>query len=406
MLNEQVTFQSDVEFCKSAKLATSAWASGLAAAVNHADLSFKDVKIPKSEKNKTFFQRYESQLLKLKKTVLDAKGLLSIITKESAELDVLNKELEESFKSLKESFASVQRTLTAELAAKGLKSIKPEDYVEFTGKKSELVRKIAEIKEKISKESTQRESVLTLSTELNDLWLEEFRDVEKALSRINGSQSALNVSSKFKGDKEGFRERLEELCKGSGIRKDQLAAIVEKYPDFASLYRDLEEGAKLVKAKAEEFKKLVLDHLPNLLVFQVQNSFDITYHGKPLKSHSLGQRASAMMLFLLSQEDSDLLLVDQPEDDLDSQTIYEEVVKLVRNLKPKRQFIFVTHNPNFPVLGDTEVVAACSSVEEVVSVTSGSIDTKESQSRIVKIMEGGSEAFARRKLIYEAWHTG
>jgi chromosome segregation protein len=107
-----------------------------------------------------------------------------------------------------------------------------------------------------------------------------------------------------------------------------------------------------------------------------------------------------MMLFLLSQDDHDLLLVDQPEDDLDSQTVYEEVVKLVRSIKPNRQFIFATHNANFPVLGDAELVAACS-YEDAMKVTAGSIDTKEAQSSIVTIMEGGKEAFERRKTIYE-----
>jgi chromosome segregation protein len=109
-----------------------------------------------------------------------------------------------------------------------------------------------------------------------------------------------------------------------------------------------------------------------------------------------------MMLFLLSQDDHDLLLIDQPEDDLDSQTVYEEVVKLVRDIKKGRQFILATHNANFPVLGDSEIVAACAS-EETISVVAGSIDTKEAQGKIVSIMEGGKEAFERRKTIYEIW---
>jgi chromosome segregation protein len=142
-----------------------------------------------------------------------------------------------------------------------------------------------------------------------------------------------------------------------------------------------------------------------LLSFQVPNSFDVTYHGKPLKSHSLGQRASAMMLFLLSQDDSDLLMIDQPEDDLDSQTIYEEVVKLLRKLKSARQFIFATHNANFPVLGDAESVSACTITDDAIKVASGSIDTKECQAKIVSIMEGGVEAFERRKTIYEIWRS-
>lgn len=89
-------------------------------------------------------------------------------------------------------------------------------------------------------------------------------------------------------------------------------------------------------------------------------------------------------------------------DDLDSQTVYEEVVKLVRKIKPNRQFIFATHNANFPVLGDAEIVAACA-YEEKISVMTGSIDTKEAQGKVVSIMEGGKEAFARRKTIYEIW---
>jgi chromosome segregation protein len=139
------------------------------------------------------------------------------------------------------------------------------------------------------------------------------------------------------------------------------------------------------------------------LRFEVPNSYNVTYHGKPLKSHSLGQRASAMMLFLLSQEENDLLLIDQPEDDLDSQTIYEEVVKQVRKIKTRQQFKFATHNANFPVLADAELVAACQAEDEAIVVDNGSIGTKACQAKIVSIMEGGAQAFERRKAIYQAW---
>jgi chromosome segregation protein len=112
-----------------------------------------------------------------------------------------------------------------------------------------------------------------------------------------------------------------------------------------------------------------------------------------------------MMLFLLSQDENDLLLIDQPEDDLDSQTVYEEVVKLLRQIKSRHQFIFATHNANFPVLGDAENIAACH-VEDEAIVTTGSIDTKDCQAKIVDIMEGGVEAFERRKTIYQIWKAG
>ena len=113
--------------------------------------------------------------------------------------------------------------------------------------------------------------------------------------------------------------------------------------------------------------------------------------------------ASAMMLFILSQQENDLMLIDQPEDDLDGQSIYEEVVKILRDIKSEQQFIFATHNANFPVLGDAENIAACTYDDNDISINAGSIDSKVSQERIINIMEGGAEAFERRKSIYQMW---
>jgi ABC-type cobalamin/Fe3+-siderophores transport system ATPase subunit len=117
----------------------------------------------------------------------------------------------------------------------------------------------------------------------------------------------------------------------------------------------------------------------------------------------LGQRASALILFVLGQRENDVIVIDQPEDDLDNQTIYEDVIKLIRKLKPNMQFILATHNPNIPVLGDAEHVHVCSFSDEKITVQSGGLDDPEQQKRIVTIMEGGEEAFERRKVIYNIW---
>ena len=119
---------------------------------------------------------------------------------------------------------------------------------------------------------------------------------------------------------------------------------------------------------------------------------------------SLGQRASALILFLLTQKDNDILIIDQPEDDLDNQVIYNEVIKTLLNLKGKMQFIFATHNPNIPVLGDSEKILAFNMGEgNIPKIEQGSIDTTDLQSEIVNIMEGGKDAFDRRKTIYNTW---
>lgn len=79
------------------------------------------------------------------------------------------------------------------------------------------------------------------------------------------------------------------------------------------------------------------------------------------------------------------------------------VLKVIRAMKMNTQFIFATHNANIPVLGDAEMILAADSDGESITYQSGNIDTRDSQQQIITIMEGGTEAFARRRLIYSSW---
>jgi ABC-type bacteriocin/lantibiotic exporter with double-glycine peptidase domain len=110
---------------------------------------------------------------------------------------------------------------------------------------------------------------------------------------------------------------------------------------------------------------------------------------------------------VLSQRENDVIVIDQPEDDLDNQTIYDDVIRLLRAMKRHTQFIFATHNANFPVLGDAEQVHVCryryQDQDEQVAVKSGSIDARPVQDAIINIMEGGVDAFNRRKEVYNLW---
>jgi len=159
----------------------------------------------------------------------------------------------------------------------------------------------------------------------------------------------------------------------------------------------------LFGSNPDKFADYFEHNLKTLLTYQTPNKFTITYHDMKLTDHSLGQRASALILFVLGQKENDVIVIDQPEDDLDNQTIYEDVIKLIREIKPSVQFIFATHNPNIPVLGDAEQIHACSFSDEKIDIQSGALDDAEQQKRIVNIMEGGKEAFDRRKEIYQIW---
>jgi hypothetical protein len=240
---------------------------------------------------------------------------------------------------------------------------------------------------------------------LNNLWHIEFQIIQKELEEVSRKNTALKFSVGFKEDKNAFLEYFQTVFKGSDVRKATFQKIVESYQDFSGIYADFENARKLFGSNPDHFAGLFEKNLKTLLPYQTPHQFTITYRGTELVHHSLGQRASALILFVLGQEENDVIIIDQPEDDLDNQTIYDDVIRLIRKLKPKVQFIFATHNPNIPVLGDSEQIHACSFLDGKINVQSGGLDDPAQQRLIVTIMEGGKEAFERRKEIYQLWKS-
>ena len=238
---------------------------------------------------------------------------------------------------------------------------------------------------------------------LNELWLQEFNTIKVELDRVNASHTALQIEADFKGDKEAAIGFMQQLFKGSNIRESTLRSVMEGYADFGGLLRGLPAALAKAGSNPDAFERTFIQNIIEFVTWQVPNRFVIRYRGKELKHHSLGQRASALLLYVLSQRQNDVIIIDQPEDDLDNQTIYDDVIKLLRAMKAYAQFIFVTHNANFPVLGDAEQVHACDYQDEKVIVQSGSIDARPVQDAIINIMEGGQEAFNRRKEVYNLW---
>src|SRR5690606_21405861 len=72
-----------------------------------------------------------------------------------------------------------------------------------------------------------------------------------------------------------------------------------------------------------------------------------------IETGSAGQRTAAMLSLMLLLNDSPII-IDQPEEDLDTKRITDLVVTGLRNFKAKQQIIVITHNPNIPVNGAAE----------------------------------------------------
>lgn len=117
---------------------------------------------------------------------------------------------------------------------------------------------------------------------------------------------------------------------------------------------------------------------------------------RPIGQASAGQRASAMLAFLLAHGEEPLVL-DQPEDDLDNHLIYDLVVQQMRQNKTRCQLIVATHNPNIVVNGDAEMLHALAfKAGQCIVHQSGSLLHDAMREEVCHVMEGGREAFRRR----------
>jgi ABC-type cobalamin/Fe3+-siderophores transport system ATPase subunit len=121
----------------------------------------------------------------------------------------------------------------------------------------------------------------------------------------------------------------------------------------------------------------------------------------PFEDLSFGQKSSILLGILLFSKATAPLVIDQPEDHLDSQFIYEAVVGTLRRIKEQRQVIIATHNANIAVLGDAELILPLRSWQDRgVIADRGSVDTVATRDRACRILEGGDTAYRRRGELY------
>ena len=112
-----------------------------------------------------------------------------------------------------------------------------------------------------------------------------------------------------------------------------------------------------------------------------------------IESGSPGQKSAALLAFLLSYGTEPLIL-DQPEDDLDNQVIYDLIVQQIRASKRRRQVIVATHNPNIVVNGDAEQVITMDFRNGLCGVVqTGCPQDRGVREQVCRVMEGGRRAF-------------
>ena len=396
-LKQQTLFDSDVSKLSQSESSVRSYLNELQSLIANHDYFFQQ-EISGSEVNQEFFDEAKNLLKELKSEFEKLKS----IQKNSVLLQEKYKELIAKINvkkdGLKEEFAKIKREI-------GTDTINPDNFLTLNRQIDTSRLKLLEIDKSEKKRKEWQDELLKKLADLDNLWLDEYQLLEKEVNRINEAESKLSIAVEFKGRRDKFTDKMKQIFRGSGIRETAYQEVETTYKDFIQIYKDSSKlNTILNENQVVDFKRRFSENLEDLLTFKVDNKIVIQYNGKSLDKHSLGQRASALILFLLAQKENDVLIIDQPEDDLDNQTIYDEVIKELKKIKGNMQFIFATHNGNTPVRGDSEKVVGCSYDEKKITVHSGSIDNHQTQRFIVDIMEGGDEAFSRRKNIYSIWN--
>ena len=355
-----------------------------------------------SEYNSPQIENAKKQLQIFLERLAELQAKCDELSTSIGEIKSIHKGIQDVIDGLQEEFAAIKREISDD-------TLDPDICVKLNDTLSRLETRQSELNASSKSKQATIKQFRTFVQKRDELLRVAFKALERETEKINASKSNLQIKVKFKGDGSAFKELLKSKFRGTSIADSKYQAISESFTDFVDIIADwlLDDGKELKKILTLGEYMKATDKLKSLyhelILLETKDKVDILYHDKLLRQHSLGQRASALILFILTHNDTEVLIIDQPEDDLDNKVIYDEVLKVIRDMKGNMQFIFATHNANIPVLGDADMILAADCNGESITYQSGNIDTLESQQQIITIMEGGPEAFSRRKLIYSSW---
>ena len=343
-----------------------------------------------SEYDYKFLKNFKSKFLNLKeKYFLKQKEMLQIIN----EFFISLNEEEKIIENNQENFSKKLSNLKEKLG-----DVDTKEFLNMNREleKLKIIKKDTENKQKLL--ADLKNKIDNLIERLLYIRKEIFKKRESFANEINKDLSFLKVKFDFISDVDDYIEFLINIFKGHNIRKQKIEEIARKYKTGYELVNNYNDDDKIRNIIKEKFNEI----LPFIPKDRVIIEYKVNLDYKELEKLSLGQRAATILALLLYNAKYPII-IDQPEDDIDNSTIYEGIIKNLLSKKDENQFIFATHNSNIVVLGDSDEVFVCKNENEKLSLTTGSIDKKEIQKEIINIMEGGKEAFMRRKDIYKVW---
>lgn len=353
---------------------------------------------------------------------------------EKTEVDILeevNKQVVEHKNSIEKEKKEVEKNISKinednkKLIEKYQKNIEIEGHVKKVNKYNEIIKEIDETeKEKENSKDKLKEYKKAIKSTIN----QRESQIKELVTNIENADQNILESMKF-GVEYGFDESLEEVTQKINIKdkskfiengKLKINDVREKPGEFLSA---LYSGEQKIIAGNEK-KQVARDvlSLTEKILFNAEMEGD-KIGGFSEPTMTPGKRALFLLRLILDEsEDTWPLLIDQPEDDLDSRSIYDDIVPFLKKKKKERQIIMVSHDANLVIGSDSEQVIVANrhgtdrknADERQFNYLTGSLEYSKTKDEdcndnlkaqgvcehACEILDGGKIAFEQRKNKY------
>ncbi len=209
----------------------------------------------------------------------------------------------------------------------------------------------------------------------------------------------------FCGKEEGFKRLSDLIDKTQFNTEAGFIQFIEELMD--NLVHDKRDEANLPMDINSQLRKGVeLGELYNYIYYAdyLQPVYNLNLGTKSLHELSPGERGALLLIFYLILDKDDIpLIIDQPEENLDNESVYHILVHFIKKVKEKRQIVIITHNPNLAIVCDADQLINMHIEKDnknKVRFESGAIEDRVINEAAVNILEGTMPAFNNRDSKY------
>ncbi len=263
------------------------------------------------------------------------------------------------------------------------------DIEEFKDQINKELSKINSAFEEISKNHKEEVKPITIKYRLDeyifegvfedfDKWVDKGFNTQKHQSKIKEYLKEIELKNTIDMQHAGFIEEL-------------YSSIDNKKAAFYETMKDIFDR----EIHFQIYRFLILKHLRNVEKYKI---FEVRYDKRALNETSFGQKCTAVLVVLLSLGNNPII-IDEPEAHLDSALIANYLVTLIKKQKQKRQIIFATHNANFVLNADAELIIQLKNENNKIVAQSFMVESDKHKEDLLKL-EGGEKAFKDRERKY------